>query len=233
MKKLLLALFVICALQSSAFAQVTITAGTLTGCIPGTNVTVPISATNFVGVSSLSLILHYDPAVLQYTNYTIVDPDFGTGGFVGNGLVGTVYFAWFTLEPMTIADGTMFNMEFAYLGGVSPLSWDTANSMGLTLYQDGQVAGPLAGIDQSPAIAAGTLLYPNPSHTKVQLKLAQAINGLLEITDFNGRVLHTQTLNEQTMSHEINVDQLKPGIYFVRIFNAEGLLTECRKLLVE
>jgi hypothetical protein len=74
-------------------------------------------------------------------------------------------------------------------------------------------------------------IYPNPAHNTFTISFngqSSMANGQLSIFDVTGRVLHEQVLNQQ--STIIN-QQLRSGIYFVRVTAGERVFTE--KLVVE
>ncbi len=88
------------------------------------NVVVPITVNGFNKVGAVSLILNYDPAVLEFKSAE------NTGGFPGivifNPLPGTITVSGTSNDPAgyTLTDGTVFfTMNFTYLGGTTDLSW--------------------------------------------------------------------------------------------------------------
>ena len=102
----------------------------LTAC-PGTVVSVPITVSAFDHIGSVSLLMHYNSAVLTYQS-SIVNPAFP--GLTINGTVpGTI-----TANGLAPSGGTgitlpgntiLFTISFNYLGGSADLSWyDDGNS---------------------------------------------------------------------------------------------------------
>jgi hypothetical protein len=66
------------------------------------------------------------------------------------------------------------------------------------------------------------LVFPNPATNVVTVlnKKGDVIKNI-EITDLNGRVI--STLNENTISSEINISSLTSGIYFLKVQTENGL----------
>jgi hypothetical protein len=89
------------------------------------HVIVPVHVKNMNGVASISLTLLYDNAVLSYNNYQNSNP-----ALAGNLLSITNYgdkivLSWFSFGgSATIADDVLFEIDFTYLGGSGPLTWD-------------------------------------------------------------------------------------------------------------
>jgi len=99
------------------------TAPVKTSC-PGSLITIPVTVTGFLNIGSLSLTLHYDPAVLAYVSGT------NTSGFPGLACVGTtagkVVIGGYnsSTSGTTKPDNTvLFTLTFTYLGGTTGLIW--------------------------------------------------------------------------------------------------------------
>lgn len=90
------------------------------------SVTVPITVTSFSNVTAISLIMHYNPAILTFTGFT---PNSALGGLGANGSNGTVAIGWFGDAPgVSLADNDyIVNLNFNFIGGTSPLTWDDSN----------------------------------------------------------------------------------------------------------
>ena len=122
----------VCNLSStSAAAELTVspagpvitTAGDVTAC-PGDQVNVPVNVENMSTVSSISLTLGYDPAVLSYSGITNVNAQLAGGTAFANATAGSFAFSWFSLTPAYISNDILFEITFTYLGGYTDLSWD-------------------------------------------------------------------------------------------------------------
>ncbi|UOQ74384.1 discoidin domain-containing protein [Hymenobacter cellulosilyticus] len=70
------------------------------------------------------------------------------------------------------------------------------------------------------AIAPEARLYPNPVSRLLKVPTASA--GVLTITDALGRVAHTQAVTAQQAVAEVDVQSLRPGLYFLTLRDATG-----------
>ena len=113
-------LFYIAVIVANNF--LTTTAQTLTAC-PG-NIVVPITVSNFTGVSAISLKLSYNSSILTYTGYQNVNTALSIGTLLVNASNSKVQIAWFSILPATIGAGTLLDLNFSAVIGVSPLTWD-------------------------------------------------------------------------------------------------------------
>lgn len=68
-------------------------------------------------------------------------------------------------------------------------------------------------------------LAPNPAQDRVRIRFASPQEGLLEVVDVQGRLLHSEWLN-RAESRELLTGDWQPGLYFVRIG------TQCEKLII-
>ena len=233
MKSFYIAIIAGITLQFSAVAQPMIIAPTLTGNLPGTMVTVPIHVSNFDSLVELSLILHFDPAVVQFQEFTNENPLLNVGNLFMNSVDGNLYVTWYTFDPLTIPDGQIFNLVFNYFGGISPFVWDTIGTTGTLTFQNGVVAGPMTGISPDHSVRNNCSIYPNPANDIVNIDFEKPVTGTLVVFDFTGKAIISKEINDQTDHEIIPISELKSGTYFVRISSNEGTAIELRKLVVE
>ena len=71
-------------------------------------------------------------------------------------------------------------------------------------------------------------VYPNPARTEITVSTSYS-NSLLSITDMSGKILISRNLNNTET--QLNIDQLRAGIYMVNLHTAEGNKTT--RLIVE
>lgn len=71
-------------------------------------------------------------------------------------------------------------------------------------------------------------VYPNPAKSSITIKSDELINHLYLI-GINGQVVINKTMN--TYNQNINIEGVKPGIYFVKIVSPNGYNFE--KLIIE
>ena len=111
-KSFLIPLVLIIALKSVQ-AQPTIVAPTMNN-TPFGNVTVPIMAANWIGVFSLDLDISWNPNAITYIGYQNVNPLIPQGFLVINLAGESVHVAWFGLTPVTLAQGTLFDLNLIF-----------------------------------------------------------------------------------------------------------------------
>ncbi len=89
----------------------------------------------------------------------------------------------------------------------------------------------LAGLADVANNGINAMLYPNPASDKATL----SIEGLTEsaqivVSDAQGRILFNDTLNANTKTYELNVENYAAGVYYVRIISGQSISTQ--KLIV-
>ena len=91
---------------------------------PADTIKVPIKATNYTSVGSISAVYHYDPAVLTYLSYTYKSM-LNTGFLVLNGAIpGTISMAWYSTTPLNLVYDSIVTVKFLLIGGTTNLVWD-------------------------------------------------------------------------------------------------------------
>lgn len=103
--------------------NIVVTAGNVTACV-GDTVVVPISSTGANGVAAISLALNYDNQNLVYDGVVNASPQIGNGLLV-NATGGKVIASWFSVNPINLNSGTLFEARFIVQGG-SAFNWDLA-----------------------------------------------------------------------------------------------------------
>lgn len=105
---------------SSSFGQAaTASLPTLQG-IPGTNIVVPITVTNFNGIGAITMKIKFAKGVLNFISVTNKFPGFTpTIGSTDT----TVSLAWSSLSPITISNGTLADLNFHYNGTTTALNF--------------------------------------------------------------------------------------------------------------
>jgi len=66
-------------------------------------------------------------------------------------------------------------------------------------------------------------VYPNPTRDKFTIEANQMINEIRMI-DISGQEVINRTVSDREI--EINVNNLKPGVYFIKVQTAEGVVTK-------
>ncbi|UOR04513.1 T9SS type A sorting domain-containing protein [Hymenobacter aerilatus] len=92
---------------------------------------------------------------------------------------------------------------------------------------------PVATTSSQVAGAAQFALYPNPARhvLRVQTLALTREDAQLTLHDPNGRLVLTTKLHARNQTHELNLAQLAPGLYFARIVSAHA--TYSQTILIE
>ncbi|MBE0640826.1 MAG: carboxypeptidase regulatory-like domain-containing protein, partial [Bacteroidales bacterium] len=91
-------------------------------------VVVPIIVVKTIGIGAISLTLNFDPSVLVYDSYQNLHPSLLNGYVtVVNTTANSVYFSWYSINPLNIIYDTLVELVFhSPNGGTSALNWDLA-----------------------------------------------------------------------------------------------------------
>ncbi|HMO38465.1 MAG TPA: gliding motility-associated C-terminal domain-containing protein [Saprospiraceae bacterium] len=90
--------------------------------LPGDNICVPVTADNFNMIGTTQFSIHWDPAVIRFTQVGAFNPELTgleSGSFNANINAGRLSFAWFdtALDGATVPDGaTLFEICFNVIG---------------------------------------------------------------------------------------------------------------------
>lgn len=71
-------------------------------------------------------------------------------------------------------------------------------------------------------------VYPNPSSGEINIFVDNAIDGIVEVRDIQGKLITDETIVGQTTSINVNVES---GMYFVNIFS-NGVKSETKRLII-
>lgn len=149
------------ALTVAAGGTLILTAGYVNTC-PGGAVTVPVSVTQFIDVASFSLKLNYDAAALTYVNNQNAHPALSSGFLLINDMVGFVNLGWFSVTPVTIADGSnLVELVFNYNTNFSDLTWDLTGGSGVFTNISGQTIPTI--FVNGAVVSQGPLVLANPA----------------------------------------------------------------------
>ncbi len=104
------------------------TIGSVQG-IPAQNVTIPVEATSFNEIGAITLRIEYDPQLLEFVNYSNLNPEISATIINNNQEEGVLLASWFDSAPpyngANIGDGKLFDMEFTYNGGNAAVVFNT------------------------------------------------------------------------------------------------------------
>lgn len=73
------------------------------------------------------------------------------------------------------------------------------------------------------------LLFPNPANTEIHIKATDIAQ--IEVFDVRGKLMLKKRTKQSSTSESLNVSQLSPGIYFIRLTANDGT-TETEKLVI-
>jgi hypothetical protein len=91
-----------------------------TTAVSGDVIYVPVNVTNFTNIGSISLLIQYDPSVLDFTGTVNWDSQFPLAQ--ANATGNRITIGWFSTTPGSIANGKLFDLKFTYKGGTSALN---------------------------------------------------------------------------------------------------------------
>ncbi len=95
---------------------------------PGSTIVVPVNAQYIYNVAAISLVLNYDPSVINYTGYQNLNSNLNPAEVSIYNIPGSWGFSWFSLTPLNFMGGDLVELVFDYLGGSTDLTWDLATS---------------------------------------------------------------------------------------------------------
>lgn len=91
---------------------------------------------------------------------------------------------------------------------------------------EGQAGNGVTGVDQR-IVKSGMLLFPNPAHDEVELKLnpSQQLksNAAWEISTINGQTIGSGVWQQHQRSKRIKVGHLAEGVYLLRVFDTDKI----------
>lgn len=139
----------------------------------GNTVSVPVVVSNFQSIGSISLSLLFDTAVLSYSGYQYVHASLSSGLLVVNSNNNKIQLAWFSVNPIAIANDTLIEFIFTASLGTSALDWDLTTP-GACYFTDANNNNILASYFNGNLTAAncsnlnGIVYYDNAAQTPLQ-----------------------------------------------------------------
>ncbi len=109
--------------------------GTFDFC-PDATQAVPVNVKNMIGVDSFNLVLNYDPQVISYESYYLMNAGLNGGNFTVNTLPGQVTINWYRNNETTLFLDTLVILKFKGISGQTDLEWDQSNP-GNCIYHSG------------------------------------------------------------------------------------------------
>jgi len=106
-------------------ASASLALGTYTGC--SGPFFIPLEINNLYDVASISLVISFDNAGLNYNGYTNLHPLFNSSGFLINQNGGNIFISWLSLSPVSLGSGTLLHLLFESNDtGNFPLTFNTS-----------------------------------------------------------------------------------------------------------
>lgn len=104
--------------------QITTTLGSGTACA-GTQVVIPVTVTDALNVSAISLTMSWQAPVLSFAGVQNINTAFANpGDIIFNDSPGYWAMSWYNVTPINIASGTLLDLVFNYNGGETNLEWN-------------------------------------------------------------------------------------------------------------
>ena len=83
-------------------------------------------------------------------------------------------------------------------------------------------------LDKRPAFK----LFPNPASQEINVELSSPKEGVLEITNMQGQVIHSYPMNGSQLKHKIDISFLASGVYLVGI-SIQNQAYDVRRFVIE
>ena len=82
-------------------------------------------------------------------------------------------------------------------------------------------------------VDGSTAIFPNPSNNLLNVRVSSSVESRVTITviDVNGATLFTKTLGSGDTTTQINVANLPPGVYFVKIISSNSSENAVKKFV--
>lgn len=85
-----------------------------------------------------------------------------------------------------------------------------------------------SNLDKRPAFK----LFPNPASQEINVELSSPKEGVLEITNMQGQVIHSYPMNGSQLKHKIDISFLASGVYLVGI-SIQNQAYDVRRFVIE
>lgn len=186
--------------------------------------------------SAMIVCLHASPDIFPGTSVILMDRDFEPSEAVrvkeGEGAMNILFSD--TLERW--GDYTGIQTKYNEPGAVWMAgSFGRTNGQSQTWIAKAVNTDPQIGMEEKASGDAPMLVYPNPSrHFRMELEIKEAGFYSFEILDVRGTLIWKQQQNLQGHKFvaDINLDTVKPGIYFIRVMDGSGNKISTQSLVV-
>lgn len=197
--------------------------GSISDATPGQTVTVPVSAQDFSSdVGSVSLSIAFNSSVLEFESLTDLSSGLDLQEPEADG--GTLNVGGFSTDGVT-PDGDIAELEFLYVGGNSPLTFDVNSEVtdvsGADLpteFTDASVSGPRPSVSlpSENAVVDDTISVP------VQVENMQNVGSVNLSVGFNAAVLSFVEVANSAFGGDLEAGTPSSGVLNVGGFDTEG-----------
>lgn len=143
-----------------------------------------------------------------------------------------------TTEMIGMGQGYLVNIETSYAEAIMPITFmtnDTPDSMMVWIdYTSGTPGGEFLidditfttiGMEETSA-AADFNVYPNPATDAVTIEHTSIENAQYSIYSISGQEVLSGELNETALSTTIDLNELQPGMYLLKVNSGDEIYTE-------
>lgn len=129
--------------------------------------------------------------------------------------------AWSEAQDYTKNMGSLFDKR-----GTIDISNLRKGQYCLAMYDAGLLQA--SNLDKRPAFK----LFPNPASQEINVELSSPKEGVLEITNMQGQVIHSYPMNGSQLKHKIDISFLASGVYLVGI-SIQNQAYDVRRFVIE
>jgi hypothetical protein len=129
--------------------------------------------------------------------------------------------------PSTLYPGSYTEVEYAYIASFDSITNNPLHNLDSVVNNLRTMQNTLATNIKKQPVNNAFILSPNPANALLNIYSDKAINGYvkIEIIDALGKSLISEDYKEFSQT-SINVDHLASGIYFVKLYSGENMLTK-------
>jgi hypothetical protein len=194
--------------NSTATTTYTVTGTDANGCSNNDDVLITVTpAPNVVAIAAA------DTVCIDWESILLTSSPIG-GIFSGSGVTDDRFY------PLTAGVGT-HQIVYSYTDSITGCTGtDTVTIVVLEC----------TGVSINNTMVIG--MYPNPTNGQFTLQMNRLVNGRVEITNNIGQVVIDKVITGTTMQFDLSTVSSR-GVYFVKVYSAEGGLLKLQKILYQ
>ncbi len=194
-----------------------------------------IHLTTNVGLGGVVNLIWDNYQGFPFTYNRILRDSTGTGNWQVVDSVASTNFTWTDLAPPT--SGALYLIEVVTPGPCNPTMRLPGNNQIMAISKSRSniknnrtnTTGISTAFEDQ---LAGLKIYPNPATDEVNIIAEGMENGTITLVDMTGHEINKINTNGTDESYKLSLDEVNPGMYFVRLLNSKGEY-KVRKLIVE